>query len=175
MVATKNDNEAIELATSGDVRESVSNTKGPVMRSKSDDLSVWQSARRFKLVSGIAMCAAFCASLDGYRNDPRYLDMKSGKTNWHVQKSTSMVELCQTRGSSGSSRRKERRSSRGNIYQRGEGFNRPVKPSVKLYYPLCPSHKSLQLLIFDDSSCNMPLKHMVVKSPYISFGLTWLL
>lgn len=41
----------------------------PVMRSREDDLSVWQSALRFKRVSLIAMIAAFSASLDGYRGD----------------------------------------------------------------------------------------------------------
>jgi SP family general alpha glucoside:H+ symporter-like MFS transporter len=39
----------------------------PVMRSKADELTVWQSARRHKKVGYIAMAAAFCASLDGYR------------------------------------------------------------------------------------------------------------
>ena len=75
MAVPKNDHEAIELATTDDIHETAFNTKGPVMRSKSDDLSVWQSARRFKLVSGIAMCAAFCASLDGYRNSSTPLDL----------------------------------------------------------------------------------------------------
>lgn len=40
---------------------------GLVMRSKADDLTVWQSVRRYKTVGYIAMLAAFCASLDGYR------------------------------------------------------------------------------------------------------------
>ena len=39
----------------------------PVMRSRSDELSVWQSARRHKLLGVIAMGAAFSAALDGYR------------------------------------------------------------------------------------------------------------
>jgi hypothetical protein len=39
----------------------------PLMRSKADDLSVWQSVRLYKRVGFIAMAAAFCASLDGYR------------------------------------------------------------------------------------------------------------
>ncbi|KAJ9156600.1 General alpha-glucoside permease [Pleurostoma richardsiae] len=37
------------------------------MRSKEDDLSVWQSVRRYKTVGILAMTAAFCASLDGYQ------------------------------------------------------------------------------------------------------------
>jgi len=39
----------------------------PPMRSKSDDLSVWETVKRYKLVTVIAMGAAFSASLDGYR------------------------------------------------------------------------------------------------------------
>ena len=39
----------------------------PVMRAKADDLSVWQSVRKYKRVGFIAMAASFCASLDGYR------------------------------------------------------------------------------------------------------------
>lgn len=43
-------------------------TKGqPVMRSTLDNLSIWESLRRFKVVTMIAMAAAFSASLDGYR------------------------------------------------------------------------------------------------------------
>jgi len=38
-----------------------------VMRSKSDDLSVWDAVKRYKLVTAVAMSAAFCASLDGYQ------------------------------------------------------------------------------------------------------------
>lgn len=37
------------------------------MRSKSDDVSVWQSMMQHKLVGLVAMSAAFSASLDGYR------------------------------------------------------------------------------------------------------------
>ncbi len=39
----------------------------PVMRSEMDDLSVWQSVKAYKLVTAVAMAAAFTASLDGYR------------------------------------------------------------------------------------------------------------
>ncbi|KAJ6024835.1 hypothetical protein N7540_005632 [Penicillium herquei] len=38
-----------------------------LMRSKEDELSVWQSVLRFKVMSGVAMAAAFSASLDGYQ------------------------------------------------------------------------------------------------------------
>jgi SP family general alpha glucoside:H+ symporter-like MFS transporter len=39
----------------------------PLMRTKADDLGVWQSVRQYKVVGLIAMAAAFSASLDGYR------------------------------------------------------------------------------------------------------------
>lgn len=45
-------------------------TKGqPVMRSNLDNLSIWESLRRYKVVTMIAMAAAFSASLDGYRTN----------------------------------------------------------------------------------------------------------
>lgn len=37
------------------------------MLTKSDDLPIWESVKRYKLVSLLAMVAAFSASLDGYR------------------------------------------------------------------------------------------------------------
>ena len=40
-----------------------------VMRSKEDELSVWQTVQRYKFAGTIAMTAAFCASLDGYREN----------------------------------------------------------------------------------------------------------
>lgn len=39
----------------------------PQMRSKSDDLGVWEAVKMYKLVTLVGMCAAFSASLDGYR------------------------------------------------------------------------------------------------------------
>jgi hypothetical protein len=42
-----------------------------LMRSKEDDLSVWKSLLRHRLVATIAMAAAFSASLDGYREFSR--------------------------------------------------------------------------------------------------------
>ncbi|GIJ90475.1 hypothetical protein Asppvi_009430 [Aspergillus pseudoviridinutans] len=39
----------------------------PLMRCKEDDLTVWQSVRRYRMVAVIAMAAAFSASLDGYQ------------------------------------------------------------------------------------------------------------
>ncbi|KIA75552.1 hypothetical protein HK57_00692 [Aspergillus ustus] len=39
----------------------------PLMRSNMDNLSIWESLKRYKTVTGIAMAAAFSASLDGYQ------------------------------------------------------------------------------------------------------------
>lgn len=38
-----------------------------LMRSKVDELGIWRSALIFKRAGSIAMIAAFCAALDGYR------------------------------------------------------------------------------------------------------------
>jgi hypothetical protein len=45
----------------------ISKGDAPQMRLKSDDLGIWESVGRYKLVSAVAMAAAFAASLDGYR------------------------------------------------------------------------------------------------------------
>jgi hypothetical protein len=39
-------------------------------RSKVDDIGVWQSIQRYRVVGFVAMAAAFSASLDGYRKFP---------------------------------------------------------------------------------------------------------
>lgn len=39
----------------------------PLMRSRADDLPIWQTLWRYKAIGLIAMAAAFSASLDGYR------------------------------------------------------------------------------------------------------------
>ncbi|KAF3400903.1 hypothetical protein DPV78_006065 [Talaromyces pinophilus] len=36
-------------------------------RSKGDDIDVWQSIQRYRVVGFVAMAVAFSASLDGYR------------------------------------------------------------------------------------------------------------
>lgn len=48
-----------------------------LMRSREDDLSVWQCVVRFKKVSLIAMLASFSAALDGYRENsyPAFLKL----------------------------------------------------------------------------------------------------
>ncbi|TVY42986.1 Alpha-glucosides permease [Lachnellula occidentalis] len=66
----KADAEMIEQTTAvQELEMQPSNPKGgaPLMRSKADDLSVWQSVRIYKRVGVIAMLAAFSASLDGYQ------------------------------------------------------------------------------------------------------------
>ncbi|KAL4899290.1 hypothetical protein BDW74DRAFT_183822 [Aspergillus multicolor] len=51
-----------------DETETETTAKGqPVMRSGLDNLSIWESLRRYKVVTMIAMAAAFSASLDGYQ------------------------------------------------------------------------------------------------------------
>lgn len=68
--AGKADTEMIEHTTAvQELEMQVPNSKGgaPLMRSKADDLTVWQSVRIYKRVGVIAMLAAFSASLDGYR------------------------------------------------------------------------------------------------------------
>lgn len=66
MDPTKGNSETIEHVSTQQLPEMVSKER-PVMRSKVDDFSVWQSVKQFKLVSLVAMAAAFSASLDGYR------------------------------------------------------------------------------------------------------------
>lgn len=39
----------------------------PLMRSQVDNLSVWESVKRYRVVTVISMLAAFSAALDGYR------------------------------------------------------------------------------------------------------------
>ncbi|TVY24802.1 General alpha-glucoside permease [Lachnellula hyalina] len=66
----KADAEMIEhTAVEQELEMHIPNPKGgaPLMRSKADELSVWQSVRVYKRVGVIAMLAAFSASLDGYQ------------------------------------------------------------------------------------------------------------
>ncbi|KAJ5256738.1 hypothetical protein N7478_012842 [Penicillium angulare] len=63
MEEPKNDSENIENVHSIDERAS----NAHVLRSKADELSVWQTARQFKVISMVAMIASFSASLDGYQ------------------------------------------------------------------------------------------------------------
>jgi hypothetical protein len=45
----------------------ISKGNAPVMRSKVDDLSIWETVRQYKNIGVVAMAGAFSASLDGYR------------------------------------------------------------------------------------------------------------
>lgn len=64
----KPDSEMIEnSSTVKEMQLPISSGGVPLMRSKADDLTVWQSVRLYKRVWLIAMAAAFCASLDGYQ------------------------------------------------------------------------------------------------------------
>lgn len=60
--------EMVERSTTDDRQIPGSKDEGHhVMRSKADELGVWRSVLVFKRVGVIAMIAAFCAALDGYR------------------------------------------------------------------------------------------------------------
>ncbi|KIM99972.1 hypothetical protein OIDMADRAFT_166109 [Oidiodendron maius Zn] len=63
----KSNADMIERTTTTETQMHTSKGGAPLMRSKVDDLSVWQSARLYKRVGCIAMAAAFCAALDGYQ------------------------------------------------------------------------------------------------------------
>jgi MFS transporter, SP family, general alpha glucoside:H+ symporter len=57
--------QAVELQEQRD--EPAQDVIGPLMRSKEDSFGIWRTVLRHKRVGFIAMTAAFCASLDGYR------------------------------------------------------------------------------------------------------------
>lgn len=67
MDISKENAENIEDISPNQRDEMPTKKMGPIMRSREDDLGVWQCVLRFKTVSLIAMTAAFSASLDGYR------------------------------------------------------------------------------------------------------------
>ena len=68
MASIKPMSENIEHAISTKEMEAqIEKANIPIMRTKEDDLGVWQSVKRYKRVSALAMIAAFSASLDGYR------------------------------------------------------------------------------------------------------------
>jgi hypothetical protein len=67
MDISKENAENIEDVSPNQRDEFPTKNMGPIMRSREDDLGVWQCVLRFKTVSLIAMTAAFSASLDGYR------------------------------------------------------------------------------------------------------------
>lgn len=65
---TKIETENIEhYVTTEEMQRTISKGGIVLMRTKADDLTIWQSAKRHKRASLLAMVAAFSASLDGYR------------------------------------------------------------------------------------------------------------
>lgn len=80
MPPAKAQDERVERVITEEEHRGISKGDHALMRSKVDDLSVWESLRRFKLVAGIAMIAAFSASLDGYRECPPSYPMLSSDT-----------------------------------------------------------------------------------------------
>ncbi|KAE8154589.1 general substrate transporter [Aspergillus avenaceus] len=64
---TQRQNVETEHPNSADAQSEIVKPGAPVMRSKADDLSVWQTVRRYRTVSLVAMTAAFSAALDGYQ------------------------------------------------------------------------------------------------------------
>ena len=72
MDTTKANTENIENAICKQREDMPVKSMGPIMRSREDDLGIWQCVTRFKTVSWIAMAAAFSASLDGYRKSILY-------------------------------------------------------------------------------------------------------
>lgn len=72
--------------------EEIEVSKGnvPQMRLKSDDLGIWESVGRYKLISAVAMAAAFSASLDGYRKSIH------PQTSWSVSHYTNFKDRDQS-------------------------------------------------------------------------------
>ncbi|KAJ5217828.1 Major facilitator superfamily domain general substrate transporter [Penicillium citrinum] len=64
---SKGKHENVEHVSSEREEEAPTKNLAPIMRSREDDLGIWQCVLRFKNVSLIAMAAAFSASLDGYQ------------------------------------------------------------------------------------------------------------
>ncbi len=112
----KRDIQMVERTTTND-DQMPTKDENPLMRSKADDLSVWQTVTRFKRVGFMAMAAAFCAALDGYRKthlcytrNPASQRIQSADTAF-AQRSISMAASLLTRDSSSSLLPLEQRSS----------------------------------------------------------------
>lgn len=67
MAETKPANDTVERVATTEEADQMRKDGMPVMRSRADELSIWQSVRRNKVLGLIAMSAAFSAALDGYR------------------------------------------------------------------------------------------------------------
>lgn len=55
--------------------EDEKNGGGAKMRTRADDLGVWESVKRYKLITAVGMAAAFAASMDGYRESSSSLSL----------------------------------------------------------------------------------------------------
>lgn len=112
----KRDIQMVERTTTND-DQIPTKDENPLMRSKADDLSVWQTATRFKRVGFMAMAAAFCAALDGYRKTRLYFTRDAASQRIQsadsacAQRSISMAALLLIRDSSSSLLPLEQRSS----------------------------------------------------------------
>lgn len=66
--ASKVEIENVEhYVTTEEMQRTISKGNIPLMRTQADNLTVWQSVKRYRRASLLAMIAAFSASLDGYR------------------------------------------------------------------------------------------------------------
>jgi hypothetical protein len=134
----KAESEMLETTTvASAMQPPISEGAPPLMRSKEDDLSIWQSALRYKRVGLLAMTVSFCAALDGYRKaysyQARSADVEDDRANrTRQQKSTSIAALSRTKDSSSSSPAMGRRSLRTNMFRRGVEFNLLASSSAKL-------------------------------------------
>jgi hypothetical protein len=110
----------------------------PLMRSKADDFSVWQSAIKFKRVGFICMAAAFCAALDGYRKTRLCYTGNStsertpGADSACAQRLISTAASLLIRDSSSSSLALEQRSSWANTSPPGVAFSLLASSLAKL-------------------------------------------
>jgi hypothetical protein len=74
--------ETVEYSHPAEMNPETGKDAAPLMFSKEDDLTVWQSVRRYRMVGVIAMAAAFSASLDGYRKF-QHKWFESNEINFH--------------------------------------------------------------------------------------------
>lgn len=80
MAQKESEIQAVEMQEHRD--EPAQDAIGPLMRSKEDSLGIWRTVLRHKRLGLIAMTAAFCASLDGYRESQAYL-LTESSLNMH--------------------------------------------------------------------------------------------
>lgn len=133
MDSSKTNTENIEDAFSHQENVMPTKSMGPIMRSREDDLDVWHCVRRFKIVSLIAMTAAFSASLDGYRKLLLLETYELLIILICLQKLILMAVLSPTRVLFDRWLPQAHPSLQANTSPHGVVSNPPVKLSVKLY------------------------------------------